>query len=146
MLRRELMKKTFKRLRPAPLRLEELEPRLAPTASLGLEESFDTTAPGSLPAGWSQWSSKGTNAFAVTSTQSLSPPNSLAITSTVVSGLNARSWVNTAQPANEEVSAAVYLNSLIPTEILDRGSNLNSTTPSYYGVSVARGLDLKLLK
>ncbi len=140
------MKKTFKRLRPAPLRLEELEPRLAPTASLGIEETFDTTAPGSLPAGWSQWSSRGTNAFAVTSTQSLSPSNSLAMTSTVVSGLNARSWVNTAQPANEEVSAAVYLNSLIPTEILDRGSNLNTTTPSYYAVSVARGLDLKLLK
>ena len=137
--------KNSKCLHPIPLRLEELEPRLAPTASLGIEESFDTTAPGSLPAGWSQWSSNGTNAFAVSSTQSLTPPNSLAISSST-SGLNARSWINTAQPANEDVSAAVYLNSLIPIEILDRGSNLNTTTPNYYAVSVSRGLDLKLLK
>jgi hypothetical protein len=139
------MKKTIKRLRPAPLRLEELEPRLAPTGSLGIEESFDTTTPGTLPADWSQWSSTGASAFAVSSTQSVSSPNSLAINSTT-SKMSAGSWVNTAQPANEEVSAAVYLNSLIPTEILDRGSNLSSTTPSYYAVSVARGLDLKLLK
>jgi hypothetical protein len=140
------MKKITKRLRPVILRLEELESRLAPTASLGIEESFDTTAPGSLPAGWSQWSSTGANAFAVSSAQSLSAPNSLAISSPTASGMNARSWVNTAQPASEEVSAAVYLNSLIPIEVLDRGSNLNTTAPTYYAVAVTRGLDLKLLK
>ncbi len=139
------MKKTTRRSLPVPLRLEELEKRLAPTGSLGIQESFDTTAPGSLPAGWSQWSSTGTNAFAVSSAQSLTPPNSLAVSATV-SHLDARSWINTAQPANEDVSAAVYLNSLIPVEILDRGNNLNTTTPSYYAVSIARGLDLKLLK
>jgi hypothetical protein len=140
------MKKPAKRLRPAPLCLEELEPRLAPTASLGTEESFDTTTPGSLPSGWSQWSSTGAAAFAVSSTQSLSPPNALAISSPTLSTLNARAWVNTPQPANEEVSAAVYLNSLIPVEILDRGSNLDTNTPTYYAVSITRGLDLKLLK
>jgi hypothetical protein len=138
------MKKTTKRFRPV-LFLEELEPRLAPTGSLGIEESFDTTAPGSLPAGWSQWSSTGANAFAVSSAQSLSPPNSLAISSSA-SGMNARSWVSIAQPANEEVSAAVYLSSLIPVEVLARGSNLNTATPTYYAVSVTQGLDLKLLR
>jgi hypothetical protein len=138
--------KTIKRLRPAPPRLETLEPREAPCASLGTLESFDTTAVGSMPAGWSQWSSvTGTNAFAVSSAESLSPPNSLAISSPTTSGLNARAWVNTAQPANEEVNAAVYLNSPIPVEILARGNNLDTTTPSYYAVSITRGLDLKLL-
>jgi hypothetical protein len=140
------MKKTTKRLHRALLRLEELELRLAPTGSLGIEESFDTTTPGTLPAGWSQWSSTGTNAIAVSSAQSLSAPNSLAINSPAASGMNARAWVNTAQPANEEVSADVYLNSLIPTEILARGSNLNTTAPSFYAVTVTRGLDLELLK
>jgi hypothetical protein len=142
----EDMKKPSKRSRPALLRLEELEPRLAPTSSLGTEETFDTTKAGSLPANWSQWSSTGTNAFAVSSAQSLSAPNSLAISSTIASGMNARAWVNTPQPANEEVSADVYLNSLIPVEIFARGTNLNTTTPSYYAVTVAQGLDLKLVK
>jgi hypothetical protein len=140
------MKKPAKRLRSASLHLEELEPRLAPTVSLGTEETFDTTTPGSLPAGWSQWSSTGSNAFAVSSAQSVSPSNSLALSSPTVSGMNARAWVNLTQPANERVSAAVYLNSLIPVEILDRGTNLNTTIPSYYAVAVTRGLDLKLLK
>src|SRR5579875_1189264 len=140
------MKKSTQRFHSIVLQVEELEPRLAPTASLGILESFDTISLGSLPVNWSQWSSTGTNAFAVTSTQSLSPPNSLAISSPTISGMNARAWLNTPQPANEMVSAAVYLNSLIPVEIFDRGSNLNTATPSYYAVAVTRGLDLKLLK
>jgi hypothetical protein len=127
-------------------RLEALEPREAPCASLGTAESFDTTAPGGLPAGWSQWGSTGTNAFAVSSAQSLSPPNSLAVSSPAVSGLNARSWLDTTQPADVQVNAAVYLNTPIPAEVLARGTGLNTTTPSYYAASVAQGLDLKLLR
>jgi hypothetical protein len=137
--------KTSKRLRPVLLQLEELEPRLAPTGNLGTLETFDTTTPGALPAGWSQWSSTGTNAFAVSSSQSLDTPNSLAVSSPTASGMNARAWVDANQSANEEVGAAVYLNSSIPVEILARGTNLNTATPSYYAVSVTQGLDLKLL-
>lgn len=135
-----------KRSRALPLQLEELEPRLAPAAPVGTLESFDTTASGALPASWSQWSSMGTNAFAVSSAQALSAPNSLAVSSPTASGLNARAWLNTAQPANEEVQSAVYLNSPIPAEILARGSGLNTTTPSYYAASITQGLDLKLLR
>jgi hypothetical protein len=108
-------------------------------------ESFDTTTAGSLPAGWAQWSSTANSSFAVSSSLSLSPNNSLASNSTS-SGLNARAWINTAQQANVEVSAAVYLNSQIPIEILARGTNLNTTSPSYYALAVTQGLDLKLLK
>ena len=32
-----------------------------------------------------------------------------------------------------------------PAQVLARGTNLNTTTPSYYAVSVSQGLDLKLL-
>ncbi|HEY7314259.1 MAG TPA: Ig-like domain-containing protein [Gemmataceae bacterium] len=135
-----------KRSRALPLQLEELEPRLAPAAPVGTLETFDTTTPGTLPAGWSQWSSTGTNAFAVSSSQALSAPNSLAVSSPTASGLNARSWINTAQPANVQVESAVYMNSPIPAEILARGTGLNTTTPSYYAVSVTQGLDLKLLR
>jgi hypothetical protein len=134
--------KINKRSRRVFLRLEELEPRLAPAVSL---ETFDTTPLGALPANWSQWSS-GANAFAVSSSRSLSAPNSLAVSSPAASGLNARSWINTTQPANMQVSAAVYLNGPIPAEILARGAGLGTNTPSYYAVSVTQGLDLKLLR
>jgi hypothetical protein len=136
---------TIKRLRPIPLRLEVLEPREAPCASLGTGESFDTTTPGQLPAGWSQWSSTGMSPFAVSSAQALSAPNSLAVSSPTASSLNARSWLDIAQPADVEVNSAVYLNTPIPAEILARGTGLNTTAPSYYAVSVTQGLDLKLL-
>src|SRR5688500_13454692 len=97
---------TNKRLRPVRLRLEELEPRLAPATM----ESFDSSAVGTLPAGWSQWSSNGTSAFAVAASQAESAPNSLAANSPTASSLTARSWVDTAQPADAQVEAAVYLN------------------------------------
>src|SRR5689334_15493798 len=87
-----------KRSRPLPLQLEELEPRLAPAAPVGTLESFDTTTPSSLPAGWTQWSSTGTNAFAVQSGTALSQPNSLAVNSPSASGMNARTWLNSTQP------------------------------------------------
>src|SRR5262245_23341142 len=122
--------KTNKGLCPVRLRLEELETRLAP-ASL---ETSDTTAAGALPTGWSQWSSSGTDAFAVTSSQALSTPNSLAVNSSA-SGLSALARVNAAQPANVQVGAAVYLNSAIPARVLARGSGLSTTTPTYYAAS-----------
>jgi hypothetical protein len=139
------MKKIHK-LRPVPLRLEELEARLAPAAPVGPLETFDTTEPGTLPANWSQWSNTATNAFGASSAQSFSPPNSLLVASPSASGMNARAWINTAQPANMQVEAAVYLDQPIPAEVLARGRGLNSATPSYYAVSVTEGLDLKLLR
>lgn len=138
--------KKIHRSRPLPLRLEELEARLAPAAPVGQLETFDTTTPGTLPTGWSQWSNTGANAFAVSSATSLSPPNSLAVSSPSASGMDARAWINAAQPANMQVEAAVYLNQPIPAEVLARGSSLGSATASYYAVSVTQGLDLKLLR
>src|SRR5262249_53603502 len=111
-------------LRPPGLRLEELEPRLTPAGPVGTLESLDTTVPGPLPAGWPRWSSTGTNAFAVSPAPALSVPTSLAVNSPAASGMNARSWVNTAQPANVQAQSAVYLNSPIPAEILARGTAL----------------------
>ena len=137
--------RTTKRLCPAPL-LEALEPRDAPCASLGNGESFDSTPPGELPAGWSQWSSTGANAFAVSSDRALSVPNSLAASSPLASGLNARAWLDAAQPSDVQVDAAVYLDTSIPAEVLARGTGLDTTAPSYYAVSLSQGLDLQLLR
>src|SRR5262249_4677570 len=127
-------------LRPPGLRLEELEPRLTPAGPVGTLESFDTTVPGTLPAGWSQWSSTAPTPFAVSSAPPPSVPNPLAATPPAASGMNARSWANPAQPANVQAQSAVYLNSPIPAEILARGTALDTAAPSYYAASVTQGL------
>jgi hypothetical protein len=60
--------------------------------------------------------------------------------------MNARAWVNSAQPANVQAQSAVYLNSSIPAETLARGTALDTAAPTYYAASVTQGLDLKLLR
>jgi hypothetical protein len=65
------------------LNVERLESREAPSASPWLSESFDSTPVGGLPSGWTQWSSNGSAAFAVSSSWALSAPNALAVTATL---------------------------------------------------------------
>src|SRR5206468_11278997 len=50
------------------------------------------------------------------------------------------------QPADVQVGAAVYLNSLIPAQLLARGTNLNTAAPTYYALALTRGLNLQLLR
>src|SRR5579884_3875967 len=109
----------------APPRLEALEDRLTPS---GVSESFDSTPAGAIPAGWAQWSSSGAAAFAVSSARALSTPDGLGVSASA-STLSARSWVSASQPADVQASAAVYLSSPIPAQVLARGSNLNTSTP-----------------
>src|SRR5207302_4655931 len=113
-----------------------------PPPAQGVSEAFDTTAAGALPSGWAQYSNTGTAAFGVSASQALSPANALAVTAGT-SGLSARAWLTAAQPADVQVSAAVYLNSLIPAQVLARGSGLAGTTPTYYALSLTRGLNLQ---
>src|SRR4051794_15940834 len=91
------------------LRLEPLEPRDVPAV---FAESFDGTAAGALPGGWSQWGSAGGTPWAVASSPSVSAPNSLGVTGG--SSVNARAWYATPQPADVQVAADVYLSTLIP--------------------------------
>jgi hypothetical protein len=107
-------------------------------------QSFDTTAAGSLPAGWGQWSSTGAATFQVSSARALSAPNGLA--STAGSSVSARAWSGTPQPADVQAAASLYLDSLIPAGVLVRGSGLATATPSYYALHVARGLDAQLVR
>jgi hypothetical protein len=130
--------------RHSRLTFEVLETRETPSATPWASESFDSTAVGSLPSGWSQWSSDGKVDAAVSSAQSLSAPNGLAI-STTSSNASSRAWLNQLAPADVQVSAAVDLTSLIPAQVLARGSNLGTATPSYYAVAISRGLDVQLV-
>jgi hypothetical protein len=130
--------------RATALGLEELEGRLVPSGTSLLQESFDTTWVGGLPSGWSQWASDGSAAFAVSSAQAFAGPNGLA--STAASGVSARAWASAQEPADLQTTAAVYVDSLVPTQVLARGSNLASSTPTYYAVSVTRGLTVQLVR
>src|SRR5262249_37352418 len=106
---------------------------------------FNSTALGTLPSSWSQWSSSGTSAFSVISDPAVNSTRDLAVSAST-SNLTARAWVNALVPADTEVSALVYLNSLIPAQAFLRGTGLNTSTPSFYAVSVTRGLQVQLLR
>src|SRR5262249_48106328 len=81
----------------------------------------------------------------VSSDRSVSPTNSLAVRSPTAAGLSARAWLDLPMPADAQVSASVYLDSLIPAQLFVRGSNLDTATPTYYAASITHGLQVQLL-
>jgi hypothetical protein len=130
--------------RPINLKVEQLERRDAPSVT-PVSESFDTTATGALPPGWTQWDSRGQTPYEVSPAKSYSPARSLAVT-TNASDLSARTWHTTPQDADVEVSASVFLGTVIPTELIARGKNLDGPSPSYYALSIIRGVRVQLVR
>jgi hypothetical protein len=127
------------------LTVERLETREMPSASpltVLSSQNFDTTAGGTLPGGWSQWQSQGP--FAVWSQAGFNQTPGMAVAGS--SNQIDRAWFNTAQRANVQVSADVFLNSLIPAQILARGSGLTTAAPTYYAVTVERGVGVALVR
>lgn len=127
------------------LGVEALEDRqLLSTTTLKLlnREQFDSTLAGSLTRGWAQWSNHGS--FNVAANQG--QDRSRGLLTEGGSGQKARAWYSTSQPANVQVAASVYLNSLVPVLLFARGTDLSSHAPNYYAVKVERGLGLKLVR
>jgi hypothetical protein len=122
-------------------------PRTAPVKAkpgpLPYKESFDKKASG-LPAGWSQWRSGRDISFAISSAKALSRPNSLAVKGNSRSA--ARAWWKQPLPADVQVTAAVFLDTVIPAQLFLRGSRLAKAAPTYYAVTVTRGLELQLVR
>jgi hypothetical protein len=116
---------------------------LATGPTAGQTESFDNTAAGSLPSGWSRWTS-GSGGFAVSTANPQNGPAGLA--SFGASADSERAWLATSQPANIQASASVFVNSLVPGQVLVRGSNLNSASPTYYGLWVRQGLYVQMVR
>jgi hypothetical protein len=58
----------------------------------------------------------------------------------------ARAWADVDFPADVQASAAVYLDTLVPAQLFVRGSNLNTAAPTYYAVTLTRGLEAQLIK
>ena len=68
------------------------------------------------------------------------------LASSGTSTLSARGWLATSQPANVQAAADVYVNSLTASQVLVRGSNLNTSSPTYYALTVQRGLYAQLVR
>jgi hypothetical protein len=112
-----------------------------------------------MPINWSQYNSDGITQFAVTTgspTPALSGSNSFSVESgsTGKSTDVSRAWLNETMPADVQVSAAVYVNSLIPAQVIARGSNLNASDnpppgtngPSFYDLQLSSASPGPLLK
>lgn len=110
----------------------------APRATL-LEERFETTPVGAIPASWGQATTAAAGTFKIgvetDATLRIATPSN-AVT---------RVWPNRAYPADVQASSSLYVDSLIPITVAARGVSLHGTAPSYYGVTVTRGLDVALV-
>jgi len=115
-----------------------------PPAPPGVTQAFDATPAGTRPAGWGAWASDAAVGFAAGATRALSPGNGFA--SNGGSRSAARSWSDAALPADVTAAAAVYLDSLIPAQVFVRGANLDTARPTYYAVTVTRGLQASLVR
>src|SRR5262249_37932576 len=105
--------------------------------------SFDQTTLGALPTGWNQHDSDQSTTFGAAN---LTAGPGTGLQAAGNSSSESRAWLNTALPADASVSASVYLDSLIPAQIIARGQNLDTDTPTYYAVTVERGLQLQLIR
>lgn len=113
----------------------------AALAPVGSKESFDTTT-GVLPTNWQQWGSDRPAPARVGSTRSLSPASGLSFDGGSLT--QGRAWLGSSLPADLSASASVYTDSLIPAGVLLRGTNLNTAAPSYYSLTITRGLAVQL--
>ena len=105
------------------------------TASNPYSENFDRST--ALPAHLKTWSNDNTQAFAISTKQSLSPTNAIAVSGG--SRTAARAWYDAVQPKDVQASVALRVDTLLPTGLIVRGQNLDTTSPSYYALTITRG-------
>lgn len=123
------------------LLIESLEDRSTPSSTPLATESFDGLSPASLPTDWQTWAANGNAGFTVSMVRSI---DGGALSSSGGSTLSGRAWIQKPFAANVVASASIFADTLIPIQIAVRGTSLDSPTPSYYAVSIARGIDVRL--
>jgi hypothetical protein len=129
---------------PRPrLFVEELEAREVPDGN-PIIENFDSSTPPALPSGWGKWSSDGTVGFDTAASQGVG--GSVALQTVGNSNTAALAWYGQTEPGDSSVSVSVHATSLIPTFVFARGSNLNTSTPSYLAAIVTRGVSVQLIE
>ena len=127
-----------------PVRIDNFEVVPPDPTVVGFSQSFDSTQVGSRPEGWLSWTSDSTTGFRTSNARSLTPANGFASSGTSIHA--ARSWAEVAMPADVTATTSIYLDGLIPAQVFVRGSALDTAAPTYYAVSVTRGLEAQLIK
>ncbi len=129
---------------PPPPPVVVSPPPAPPASGSTITQSFDTTAVGSAPSGWNGWASDSRGFFMASAARALSPNNGFAADG--LSGTTSRAWASADLPADVDVSASAYLDSLIPVQVFARGANLQGGAPTFYALQLTRGLEAKLVK
>jgi hypothetical protein len=106
-----------------------------PPPAAAVNEPFDSTRAGQLPAGWQEWASDGSAGFGVVDGSLTAPGTSRTA---------ARAWPTAPQPADVQAAATVFVDSLIPTGVVVRGTGLNTASPTFYGLTAVRGAEVRL--
>jgi hypothetical protein len=117
---------------------------VTPPPIVTVHESFDQLAAGSLPPNWKGWTNDGSTGFLVSPLRALNSTNGLVANGSSVTA--ARGWLGDSQPAEVQASASFFADSLIPGSVFARGSDLATTTPTYYALTATRGLGVRLVK
>lgn len=106
-------------------------------------ENFNNTPTNGVPTGWSRWSSDGAPGFGPSTIRAI---DGVSLTSAGISTRASRAWANLTLPANTQAVTSIYVDSLVPAQLLVRGSKLDSIAPTYYALSVTRGLGISLIR
>src|SRR4051794_31741624 len=110
----------------ARLLLEALEARENPS---GLLETFDVVTTPSLPTGWAAWSTDGTNVFVVAAGKGVG--GSGGVVSSGISSTIGLAWQTPLVAGDTGAAASVKLDTLVPTFVFARGTNLGTVTPNF---------------
>jgi hypothetical protein len=122
------------------LQLESLEAR--EVLSVTLIETFNNTFPPQLPSDWTQSSNNLSTVFSTATDLGVNQSGALlAIAGSRTAGLT---WYNQLVSADTGATVLLKADSLIPAFVFARGSNVETSTPSYLAAVVTRGLKVEL--
>lgn len=110
-----------------------------PARTTLFEDRFATTPVGTIATSWGQSTTAAAGTFKI------GTETDATLRITAPSNSVTRIWQNRSLPADVQVSSSIYVDSLIPVTVAVRGTSLHGTAPSYYGVTVTRGLDVSLV-
>lgn len=123
------------------LSVERLESRDTPDGGPWTTQTFDTAPPESPAPGWVAWSSDGGASFLVEDGRAVA---GRSVASDGGSSRESRTWLPATVPANATVTAAVFADSLVPAQVIARGTHLNTDHATYYAATIVRGVQVGL--
>src|SRR5262249_19510932 len=122
-----------------PLALEPLEARENPSLST---ENSDSVPPPALPAGWTEWSSDGSDIFSTAAAKGAG--GSTAVVTQAGSRTSGLAWHPQRVPADAGLAVTIRLDTLVPVSIFTRGNNLGTSSQSYLAAVVTRPANVDL--